>query len=73
MPCSQPFADGGREITAPDLIAAAATVVPLAKTAAEKIAKLRAWAAGRARSATTQSAIAPSAKATTRQLDFAAA
>jgi hypothetical protein len=45
------FADGAREVTAADLIAAAATVVPLAKTAAEKIAALRTWAAGRARAA----------------------
>jgi AAA+ superfamily predicted ATPase len=47
------FADNAREITTDDLIAAAGTVVPLAKTAAEKIAKLRQWAVGRARSATT--------------------
>ena len=47
------FADGGREIVERDLLAAASTVVPLAKTAAEKIAALRAWADGRARPATT--------------------
>ena len=47
------FADNGREITTNDLRAAAATVVPLSKTSAEKIATLRAWAAGRARPATT--------------------
>jgi SpoVK/Ycf46/Vps4 family AAA+-type ATPase len=47
------FADGGREIEIADLLAAAATVVPLSKTAAEKIESLRAWAAGRARAATS--------------------
>lgn len=46
------FADGAREITADDLIAAAQTVVPLSKTAKEKIGKLREWAKGRARPAT---------------------
>jgi SpoVK/Ycf46/Vps4 family AAA+-type ATPase len=45
------FADDGREITASDLLAAAKTVVPLSKTAAEKIARLRDWAKGRARPA----------------------
>jgi SpoVK/Ycf46/Vps4 family AAA+-type ATPase len=47
------FADGGREINTADLIAAAGTVVPLSKTAAEKIEKLRDWAKGRARMAST--------------------
>lgn len=47
------FADGAREITTADLLAAAATVVPLSKTAADKIATLRNWAKGRARPATT--------------------
>jgi hypothetical protein len=47
------FADGAREITETDLLRAASTVVPLAKTAAEKIGALRAWADGRARPATT--------------------
>lgn len=45
------FADGGREITTNDLVAAADNVVPLAQTAAEKIEKLREWAKGRARPA----------------------
>lgn len=45
------FADGGREVTTQDLLAAADTVVPLADTAAEKIDRLRKWAAGRARPA----------------------
>jgi SpoVK/Ycf46/Vps4 family AAA+-type ATPase len=46
------FADNGREMTTQDLLNAAATVVPLAKTANEKIARLRQWATGRARPAT---------------------
>lgn len=47
------FNDGGREPSAADLTSAAQSVVPLAKTAAEKITKLRDWAKGRARPATT--------------------
>lgn len=47
------FADGGREITVDDLLAAARTVVPMSKTAVEKITKLREWSVGRARPATT--------------------
>lgn len=46
------FADNGREPTTDDLLQAAGTVVPLAKTAAEKIEKLRKWAKERARPAT---------------------
>jgi MoxR-like ATPase len=45
------FADGQRAIGIDDLLAAAATVTPLAKTAAEKIGRLREWAMGRARPA----------------------
>lgn len=47
------FADDGRDVFTKDLLDAAKTVVPLAKTAAEKITALRAWAIGRARPATT--------------------
>ncbi len=47
------FADGERDVTTDDLIVAARTVVPLSKTAAEKIARIREWANGRARSATS--------------------
>jgi hypothetical protein len=47
------FNDGQREPTADDLIEAAKTVVPLSKTAAEKIGTLRNWAVGRARRATS--------------------
>jgi hypothetical protein len=43
------FADGARALTTADLLAAAATVAPLAKTASEKITALRAWSKGRAR------------------------
>jgi SpoVK/Ycf46/Vps4 family AAA+-type ATPase len=47
------FADGEREIRGSDLVAAARATVPLAKTASEKITKLREWAKGRARPAST--------------------
>jgi AAA+ superfamily predicted ATPase len=43
------FADGARPICTTDLTQAAKSVVPLTKTAAEKINRLRQWAAGRAR------------------------
>ena len=46
------FADN-REINTNDLLQASRTVVPLTKTAAEKIEALRAWASGRARPATS--------------------
>ena len=49
----QSFADGERPVTTGDLLDAARTVVPLAKTAADKIDGLRAWAKGRARPAST--------------------
>lgn len=61
------FADDAREITTGDLVAAASTVVPLAKTAADKINRLRAWAVGRARSATTSDTVSGKAG---RQLDL---
>ena len=48
------FEDDCREINTADLIAAAKTVVPLSKTAAEKVRNLREWAAGRSRPATRQ-------------------
>lgn len=51
------FADDGREVNYADLLAAAATVVPLAKTAAERITKLRNWATGRARPASIAGAV----------------
>ena len=62
------FADGARDITTADLLAAAKTVTPLAKTAAEKIESLRQWAAGRARPATTPAETI--ADSQTRDLDL---
>jgi len=47
------FADDCREVKTADLLEAAATVVPLADTAAEKIERLRKWAEGRARFASS--------------------
>lgn len=47
------FSDGKRPITTADLTNAASQVVPLAKTAADRIEKLREWAKGRARPAST--------------------
>jgi hypothetical protein len=45
------FTEGERALTTADLVAAAANVVPLAKTAADKVEELRKWAKGRARPA----------------------
>ncbi len=64
------FADGAREIETEDLVAAAATVVPLGKTAKEKIEKLRAWAAGRARPATQADGKPEPVKTSARVLDL---
>lgn len=47
------FGDKAREIATDDLLQAAKTVVPLSETAKEKIAKMRDWAKGRARPATS--------------------
>lgn len=47
------FADNARPIATADLVDAARNVVPLTKTAGEKIEKLRAWAKGRARPASS--------------------
>ena len=47
------FSDEGREINEGDLMTAAMLTVPLSKTAGEKIERLRAWAVGRARPATS--------------------
>jgi len=46
------FNDGAREIETDDILDAARSVVPLSKTAAEKIKALRDWASTRARPAT---------------------
>ena len=61
------FADGERALEAGDLWKAAKTVVPLAKTASEKIEGLRAWAKGRARPASTPETVTQS---TGRTLDI---
>jgi hypothetical protein len=63
------FGDSEREITTADLISAAGTVVPLTKTAAEKIGKLREWAAGRARPASAPEIEKP-ARARGRAIDL---
>ncbi len=63
------FSDGAREITTSDLATASNSVVPLSKTAAEKITKLREWAKGRARPATTPEGAATTANV--RALDLA--
>lgn len=47
------FGDGERALLAEDLEGAAQRTVPLARTSADKIEALRAWAKGRARPATT--------------------
>jgi SpoVK/Ycf46/Vps4 family AAA+-type ATPase len=47
----QAFNDGARELTTADLLKAASTVVPLCRTAPEKINALRSWAQGKARPA----------------------
>ena len=65
------FADNAREITTDDLLAAANTVVPLSRTAKEKIDSMRKWANGRARFATRVEAEMPNttkAPATTSAL-----
>jgi SpoVK/Ycf46/Vps4 family AAA+-type ATPase len=59
------FAYGARPINDADLLAAAAVTVPLARTAAEKIDKLRQWAKGRARPASAATAAAAPSKART--------
>jgi len=53
------FADGERGLTNRDLFAAIGGVVPLSKTASEKIENLRQWAQGRARPASTPEVAAP--------------
>lgn len=51
------FDDKAREISTNDLLAAAYALVPLSRTAAEKIKTLRDWAEGRARKATSPLAV----------------
>lgn len=65
------FADKAREITTSDILAAAKTVVPLSKTAEDKITKLREWAKTRTRAATAAEAPSKaSTKAPGRELDI---
>jgi SpoVK/Ycf46/Vps4 family AAA+-type ATPase len=61
------FADGARPITTADLVGAAKNTAPLARTAAEKITKLREWSKGRARPASIAD-VAPTT--TSRTLDL---
>lgn len=63
------FADAEREITDKDLLEAAKTVVPLSRTAADKIARLREWAKTRARPASKSDETKP-AKRAGRQIDL---
>jgi hypothetical protein len=63
------FEDGGREITTQDLLNAAESTYPLAKTAAEQIAAIRAWSQGRARPASRKVEKTQSATAG-RQIEF---
>jgi len=62
------FNDNAREITTKDLIDAAASVVPLSVTAADKIGKLREWAATRARPASMPEVVETAKKV--RSLDI---
>ncbi len=61
------FKDGARPISTADLILKAGAVVPLARTAPEKIEALRKWAAGKARPATR---VIDPGKSSGRMLDF---
>lgn len=62
------FADGERELTEADILAAVARTVPLARTSSEQIEALRKWAKGRARPASKLRA--EQAATTTRNLDI---
>jgi SpoVK/Ycf46/Vps4 family AAA+-type ATPase len=55
------FADGERAISTGDICGAIQATVPLARTASEKIDKLRAWAKGRARPASITATPTPTA------------
>jgi ATP-dependent 26S proteasome regulatory subunit len=62
------YSDRKRDVTPDDLATAAKEVVPLAKTAATKIAAMREWAKGKARPASTASA--PTTVRKVRALDL---
>lgn len=65
------FNDGAREVTTEDLLTAAKSVVPLARSASEKITRLRDFWSGCARPATSADAPAPVRKgARARVLDL---
>lgn len=63
------FREDGREVATTDLLRAAATVVPLARTASAKIEALRTWAEGRARPASRQPGKRNRAASTRRDID----
>ena len=63
------FSDGQREINTGDLLAIANGIVPLSKTASEKIVKMREWAAALALPASTPDGDAVAARSG-RSLDF---
>lgn len=64
------FADGARPLDVQDVLDATLKVVPLSRTSAEKIDRLRQWAAGRARPATTPEKSASVRAPDTRALDL---
>ena len=66
------FRDGARDICLADLEKASATVVPLSKTAADKLKSLREWAEGRARPASSpeESVIVDVSQLGGRRVDF---
>lgn len=63
------FADKAREITTEDLVEAASHVVPLSKSSADKITKLREWGATNARPATKIVSDVTATRVPGRQLD----
>jgi len=64
------YADGAREITTQDLLAAARDIVPLSKTMGEKLERLREWGKTRARPATTPPGQTATGTSAGRVLDF---
>lgn len=64
------FADGARQITTDDLVAAARNVVPMSKTSAEKINRLRTTWSGRAKPASRTEVVHENAPAAVRVLDL---
>jgi hypothetical protein len=64
------FGDSERAIETSDITRAARETVPLAKTAPEKIQKIREWCAGRARPASRPDSDAPTSPTLKTTLDF---